>query len=156
MSKYVIDVIVEYGRQHGYDGIFCPDGDCGCLFDDFVPCSYGENVLGAEFGYKRDCEHCNEWYDHSCNFGGYYESEEEQDKPMDFCINSEPPLRVPGQLHRCKECLNYGKDYWGRYECKIERGTFDSDGDYIHTVPSLRSKYTFKDAWACEKFEEKK
>jgi len=34
-----IEMIRSYLKQYGYDGLYCPNGDCGCKARDLIPCS---------------------------------------------------------------------------------------------------------------------
>jgi hypothetical protein len=50
-------MIEEYLLEHGFDGLFNGDGECGCVLDDLVPC--GELNAECEAGYKGACD-CGE------------------------------------------------------------------------------------------------
>jgi len=39
----VKEIIIEYLKDNGYDGLYCDD--CGCIIDDLIPCD-------------NDCSHC--------------------------------------------------------------------------------------------------
>ena len=50
----VREIVVEYLRAHGYDGLWtndCGDDGCGCLIDDLAPCCC-ESFFECEPGYK--------------------------------------------------------------------------------------------------------
>ena len=32
------DIIIEWLKEHGFDGLCMPDEECGCQIDDLVPC----------------------------------------------------------------------------------------------------------------------
>ena len=32
------EIIIDWLKSHGFDGLYLPDGDCGCIVDDLVPC----------------------------------------------------------------------------------------------------------------------
>jgi hypothetical protein len=51
------EIIVEYLRQHGYDGL-CGDS-CGCGLDDLAPC--GGDPMDCQPAHRRkaDCEACD-------------------------------------------------------------------------------------------------
>ncbi len=34
----VKQMVVEHLEKNGYDGLYAPDGECGCLIDDLAPC----------------------------------------------------------------------------------------------------------------------
>ena len=58
----VNDIVMEWLKERGYDGLFNSDGECGCLVDDLAPC--GEGMSTCVPGYKRmgrDDEECD-WY----------------------------------------------------------------------------------------------
>ena len=42
MNPDVVEIIKQWLREHGYDGLFCPseweEDNCGCGLDDFMPC----------------------------------------------------------------------------------------------------------------------
>lgn len=54
----VLDIIINYLKEHGYDGLHY-DNECGCELEDIVPC--GEVSLNCEPGYKivapKGCEY---------------------------------------------------------------------------------------------------
>ena len=57
----VEDVIREYAKRNGYDGLV-GDG-CGCEFD--YPCGYAG--LECEFGYVCPCQSCDPKIRENCN-----------------------------------------------------------------------------------------
>ena len=64
----VHDLVVKWGKEHGYDGLF--NDECACLWDDLAPCCDGIGE-GCEFGIKKDCtEACGEW--HEWEPGGWH------------------------------------------------------------------------------------
>ena len=57
----VIDIIRDYLKTNGYDGLF-HDSDCGCKIDDLAPC--GECMDDCEPGYLYPAPNGGEfdWY----------------------------------------------------------------------------------------------
>ena len=49
------EIIKDYLKEHGFDGLFNRDGECGCEGD--APCDSGE-LPDCEPAYWRDCETC--------------------------------------------------------------------------------------------------
>ncbi len=47
------DIVKEYLRAHGYDGLFAR-GECACLVDDLMPC--GETLRDCSPGYHKPCD----------------------------------------------------------------------------------------------------
>ena len=51
MNPTVEEILRDWLKQHGYDGLRGADVECGCSLDHhFIPC--GEVDLGCEAGYK--------------------------------------------------------------------------------------------------------
>ena len=46
----VREIVAQWLRDHGYDGLY-HDGDCGCLLDDLMPCC--DSCDNCEPGYKQ-------------------------------------------------------------------------------------------------------
>lgn len=57
--KTVRQMMEEYLKENGFDGLYNENGDCGCVIGDLMCCeSEGiENCLG---GYKIECNHDRE------------------------------------------------------------------------------------------------
>lgn len=36
--KTVRDIVIDYLKENGYDGLYNPDVECGCFINDLVPC----------------------------------------------------------------------------------------------------------------------
>lgn len=49
----VKEVLIEYLKKHGYDGLYCDE--CACLFDDLAPCCPENWITKCEPGYKQPC-----------------------------------------------------------------------------------------------------
>ena len=43
----IYDIIREYLKKNGYDGLVSEDYECGCALDDFCPCEMIGNCLAA-------------------------------------------------------------------------------------------------------------
>lgn len=50
----VIEMVAEYLKQNGYDGLYSDDGECACEIGDIAPC----NTIGEQChaGYRYWCE----------------------------------------------------------------------------------------------------
>lgn len=55
------EIVKEYLKNNGYDGLINENGDCGCLIDDLVPCMDGDGFDNCIPGYKTPCD-CSEHY----------------------------------------------------------------------------------------------
>ena len=33
------DIIIEWLKEKGFDGLYLPDSECGCCVDDLIPCA---------------------------------------------------------------------------------------------------------------------
>jgi len=54
----VIEIVREYLKREGYDGLFNAESECGCLFDNLAPCSFM-------------CDECEAGYKHPCTCGDH-------------------------------------------------------------------------------------
>ena len=49
------DILIEWLKEHGYDGLANPEVPCGCGFDEFLPCSVlDEDGAGCQPAYYDD------------------------------------------------------------------------------------------------------
>ena len=46
----MINIVTDYLKTHGYDGVCHPESECGCFLDDLVPC--GDNCMDCKPGYR--------------------------------------------------------------------------------------------------------
>lgn len=60
MTIDVQDMVTGYLKQHGYDGLYDPHGQCACELGDLGPC--GEIRDSCVAGYKKTCD-CGEGCD---------------------------------------------------------------------------------------------
>ena len=49
----VKSILIEYLRNHGYDGLYNAWSECGCDLEDFIPC--GEIYECCRAGYRGPC-----------------------------------------------------------------------------------------------------
>lgn len=59
MPKTVLEIVTDYLRLRGYDGLYSPD-DCACVLEDLVPC--GEMRTACRAGVRMPCD-CGEGCD---------------------------------------------------------------------------------------------
>lgn len=50
----VHDIVAEYLKRYGYDGLFNSDADCACELDELAPC--GEPSFSCHPGFKYGCD----------------------------------------------------------------------------------------------------
>ena len=54
MSEHTVkSIIIEYLREHGFDGLWSADGECGCRLGDLWPC---EGDVSCRPGYESPCD----------------------------------------------------------------------------------------------------
>ena len=49
----VEEIIKEHLKDNGYDGLYCPDAECGCTLEDLRPCC--EDISLCRPGYRQIC-----------------------------------------------------------------------------------------------------
>jgi len=59
-------ILSEYLKQHGYDGLYNADLECGCVIDDLIPCDF--NFSECEPAYKLECPCENEGEHEACEY----------------------------------------------------------------------------------------
>lgn len=58
MNPSVRDIVAEYLKEKGYDGLY-NDSNCACEISDLIPC--GNGCEDCEAGYKINCPpYCKE------------------------------------------------------------------------------------------------
>ena len=51
------EILIEWLKEHNYDGLWHQDTECGCMIDDLMPC---ESWCGdCTPGHKQDCTGCD-------------------------------------------------------------------------------------------------
>jgi hypothetical protein len=92
----VREIVEQYLKAHGFDGLACQTESCGCQIGDLAPCCDGDNVLACMPGYVHTCETCN---------SGRFLGEDPECSPIDedpcpiddhpqeggWCISTEKP-----------------------------------------------------------------
>jgi len=58
----VKEIVTEYLKANGYDGLWCADGGCACIIGDLAPCC--GNMDECEPGYRVECD------PETCTLGG--------------------------------------------------------------------------------------
>lgn len=56
----VKEIVADYLKANGYDGIFNETAHCACDLDDLMPC-WHNNADECEPGYKVKCGGCDEY-----------------------------------------------------------------------------------------------
>lgn len=51
------EIVAEYPKSKGFDGLWSPNAECGCKVDDLAPC--GGPMEDCEAGYLMPCN-CGE------------------------------------------------------------------------------------------------
>lgn len=81
-------ILSEYLKQHGYDGLFNAELECGCTIDDSFPCE--ADFSECEPAYKLECP---------CENEGEYDVCEYKDGYNDGCMS---PRKQKKQTRRKK------------------------------------------------------
>lgn len=57
----VLEIVRQYLKTNGYDGLYNEDGQCACLLTDLHPCGDYNDISECSPGYKRVCDgkNCN-------------------------------------------------------------------------------------------------
>lgn len=55
----VKEIVADYLKANGYDGLYNGDAECGCDLDDLMPCE--GNPCCCQPGYKVGCGGCEEY-----------------------------------------------------------------------------------------------
>ncbi len=50
----VLEIVEKYLRDNGYDGLYNPDDECGCLINDLAPCGEMNEECRAGIILERD------------------------------------------------------------------------------------------------------
>ena len=53
MNANVLDMVKDYLKRNGYDGLYNARGDCACKLEDLAPCS--ELTEHCTAGYLQPC-----------------------------------------------------------------------------------------------------
>ena len=53
--KTVQEIVSDYLEANGYDGLYDPDGECGCTLGDFMLCLDPKDCVPA---YRQECSKC--------------------------------------------------------------------------------------------------
>jgi len=69
MDITVSNMIIEYLNNNKYEGLCCPEKDCGCGLDDLAPCE--ENIMKCYPAYKCECHECKCLGTNECSFDVY-------------------------------------------------------------------------------------
>ena len=92
VNKNVFEIVKEYLRTHGYDGLYEENGECACDLADLMPCA-SEGIPNCLPGYKVPCD-CG---DHAWHIG-----------PTKKTASVEIPEDERGVPCRCGEILRRG------------------------------------------------
>jgi len=59
----VKEILIEWLKSKGHDGLFNEDAGCGCGFDDFIPCGGDWGLSDCQPGKKKIAtkEDIDEW-----------------------------------------------------------------------------------------------
>ncbi len=82
----VKEIIQDYLRKNGYDGLCCPEDPCGCSIDDLMPCEESCILIVCKPAYKHPCK--GEACTNKCD--GY-----DPDDPEQECFSLKKPESDP-------------------------------------------------------------
>lgn len=75
-------MLIDYLREHGYDGLCNTAGDCGCSVDDLEPCGC-INIEDCVAAFHKKCVDCNTEFCDALEVGDgegcYYDAENGDD-----------------------------------------------------------------------------
>lgn len=95
IQNNVKEIIIEWLKEHGFDGLYNDAYECACLVDDdFMPCE-SDRIPYCEPGYKNECGD-------ECNVDGC-------SGEFSFHICDYPPERKPGAQCVIKADVPYSK-----------------------------------------------
>ena len=78
------DIIIKFLEENEYDGLLCPEGECGCDNDDLFPC--GESALDCIPAYKVNCSELSEEEKEHC-----------EAQPCDNCVSKYLMCKTRGE-----------------------------------------------------------
>ena len=61
----ISEIIEQYLKHNGYDGLADGNDGCACLLNDLMPCG-GDFVMRCRAGFKK--EGCDDWCGNGCDF----------------------------------------------------------------------------------------
>ena len=134
----VSEILKEYLKTNGYDGLLCPDVPCGCALDDLAPCNNG-NIMDCKPAYKIVClgekckEHC-EGYDGTI-LDGCYTTEKPKPKIIENIVAVMEAIISKKKGMFCKDCI-----YWKNEKC-VSNKWGESVGTPDKLVDEVRYSY---------------
>lgn len=58
-----VEIITDWLREHGYDGLFSDYLECACTIEDLIPCGMISQDNPCYAGYRVPCD-CGEGHDY--------------------------------------------------------------------------------------------